>query len=51
MEVFMKNGVEVAMPPTNKETRVNMERCAEFLARMIQKYGKEVSAEIVEEKK
>ena len=27
-------------------SRANMERCAEFIARMIMKYGKEVLAEI-----
>ncbi len=46
MEVFIKNGVEVAMPPMDKTAKLNMERCAEFMARMIQKYGKDVMAEI-----
>lgn len=46
MEVFVKNGVEISMPPLDKTTRLNMERCAEFMARMVQKYGKSVLAEI-----
>lgn len=29
--------------------RANMERCANFLVRMVEKYGKEVLAEIEEE--
>ena len=29
---------------TEKEARMNMEKCAEFLARMIQKYGNEILA-------
>lgn len=31
---------------TEKEARMNMEKCAEFLARMIQKYGNEILAEL-----
>ena len=31
---------------TEKQTRLNMEKCAEFLARMIQKYGDVVLAQI-----
>lgn len=31
---------------TEREGKVNMEKCAEFLARMIQKYGDEVLEEI-----
>ena len=50
MTTFMKDGVEVVMPPMDKTARRNMERCAEFLARMIQKYGNEVLAEIDAEK-
>lgn len=46
MKVFMKDGVEVSMPPMDKTAKLNMERCAEFIARMIQKYGKEVLEEI-----
>ena len=33
---------------TEKEARLNMEQCADFLARMIQKYGPEILAEIKE---
>lgn len=33
---------------TEKQARLNMERCAEFLARMIQKYGDAVLSEIEE---
>lgn len=35
---------------TEKEARMNMEKCAEFLARMIQKYGDEILAELGAEK-
>lgn len=31
---------------TEKQARLNMEKCAEFLARMIQKYGDVVLAQI-----
>ena len=30
----------------SREEQLNMERCAEFMARMIQKYGKKVLAKI-----
>ena len=30
----------------SREDQLNMERCAEFMARMIQKYGKKVLAKI-----
>ena len=33
----------------DKKTRMNMERFAEFMARMIEKYGKKVLAEIEKE--
>ena len=33
---------------TEKQARLNMEKCAEFLARMIQKYGDTVLGEIEE---
>ena len=33
---------------TEKEARMNMEQCADFLARMIQKYGPEILAELAE---
>ena len=33
---------------TEKQVRLNMEKCAEFLARMIQKYGDSVLGEIEE---
>ena len=33
---------------TEKQARLNMEKCAEFLARMIQKYGDSVLREIEE---
>ena len=35
---------------TEKQARLNMEKCAEFLARMIQKYGDVVLGEIEERK-
>lgn len=37
--------------PMTPEQRLNMERCAEFMARMIMKYGKKVLAEIEAEEK
>jgi len=46
MSTFTKAGVEISMPPMDKTAKLNMERCAEFMARMIEKYGKEVLAEI-----
>ena len=46
MTTFIKDGVEVSMPPMDKNAKLAMERCAEFMARMIQKYGDEVLAEI-----
>ena len=49
MTVIEKDGVELSMPPMNQEARLDMERFAEFMARMIQKYGKEVIAEIEKE--
>ena len=33
---------------TEKQAKLNMEKCAEFLARMIQKYGDSVLGEIEE---
>ncbi len=33
---------------TEKEARLNMEQCADFLARMIQKYGPAILAELME---
>ena len=35
---------------TEKQARLNMEKCAEFLARMIQKYGDVVLGEIEEKR-
>ena len=46
MTNYSKNGVEISMPHVNKETELKMERCAEFMARMLQKYGQEVMTEI-----
>ena len=34
---------------TEKQAALNMERCAEFMARMIQKYGAEILKELDEE--
>ncbi len=48
MEVFMKDGVQIVMPDDDEQSRRNMERAAEFMARMIMKYGKKVLAEIEE---
>lgn len=44
--ILIRNGVEISIPPMDATAKLNMERCAEFMARMIQKYGKEVMAEI-----
>lgn len=44
--ILTRNGVEISIPPMDAKAKLNMERCAEFVARMIQKYGKEVMAEI-----
>lgn len=35
---------------TEKQANLNMERCAEFMARMIQKYGDEILEELDAEK-
>ena len=35
---------------TEKQANLNMERCAEFMARMIQKYGAEILEELDAEK-
>ena len=51
MSEEMKNGVIVTMPSMDKSARLNMERFAEFMARMIQKYGSEVLAEIEEDRR
>ena len=51
MTTFTKNGIEVCMPDDDEKSRQNMMIAAEFMARMIQKYGKKVLAKIeVEEK-
>ena len=36
---------------TQKQADLNMEQCAEFMARMIQKYGAEILEELESEKK
>ncbi len=46
MTVFMKNGIEIAMPEDDEKSRQNMIIAAEFMARMIKKYGKTVLAKI-----
>ena len=46
MSTFIKEGVEISMPPMDKTAKLNMERAAEFMARMLQKYGPEIRAEI-----
>ena len=33
----------------SREAELNMERCAEFMARMIQKYGKKIVDDIITE--
>lgn len=46
MTTFMKNGIEVEMPDDDEKSRQNMIIAAEFMARMIQKYGDKVLAKI-----
>ncbi len=49
MTTFTKNGIEVCMPEDDERTRQNMIVAAEFMARMIQKYGKKVLAKLEEQ--
>lgn len=35
--------VEVKIPEINEDTKIQMERAAEFIARMIEKYSDEIS--------
>ena len=46
MKTFMKDGVEIWMPDDDEESRQNMIIAAEFMARMIKKYGNKVLAKI-----
>lgn len=46
MTTFMKNGIEVEMPEDDEKSRHNMIVAAEFMARMIRKYGDRVLAKI-----
>ena len=46
MTTFMKNGIEVCIPEDDEKSRQNMVIAAEFMACMIQKYGKKVLAKI-----
>lgn len=46
MTVYKKNGIEVCMPEDDEQARQNMIIAADFMARMIQKYGKKVLAKI-----
>ena len=46
MTTFVKNGIEVEMPEDDEKSRQNMIIAAEFMARMIRKYGKTVLAKI-----
>ena len=51
MTIAEKDGCKVVCNELNPKTRANMERCANFLVRMVEKYGKEVLAEIEAEEK
>lgn len=51
MTTFIKNGIEVCMPDDDEKSRQNMIIAAEFMARMIQKYGKKVLAKIEEKER
>lgn len=46
MTTFIKNGIEVEMPDDDEKSRQNMIIAAEFMARMIRKYGEKVLAKI-----
>lgn len=46
MTTFMKNSIEVEMPEDDEKSRQNMIIAAEFMARMIRKYGDKVLAKI-----
>lgn len=46
MTVFVKNGIEVYMPDDDEKSRQNMIVAAEFMARMIKKYGDKVLEKI-----
>lgn len=46
MTTFIKNGMEVEMPDDDEKSRQNMIIAAEFMARMIRKYGEKVLAKI-----
>lgn len=51
MTTFTKNGIEVCMPDDDEKSRQNMIIAAEFMARMIQKYGQKVLAKIEEKER
>ena len=51
MTTFMKKGIEVCMPEDDEKSRQNMIIAAEFMARMIQKYGKKVLTKIEEKER
>lgn len=51
MTTFTKNGIEVCMPKDDEKSRQNMIVAAEFMARMLQKYGKRVLAKIEEKER
>ncbi len=51
MKTFVKDGVKIFMPDYDAVSRGNMMKAAEFMARMVEKYGKEVLAEIEAEEK
>ena len=42
------DSVNISQEEIDRTARINMEVCAAFVARMIQKYGQEVLAEIEE---
>ncbi len=49
MTTFTKNGIEVCMPEDDEKSRQNMIIAAEFMARVIKKYGKKVLAKLEEQ--
>ncbi len=50
MTLVTEKGVELSMPEIDAKTKLNMERCADFLAKMLLKYGPEILKETETEK-
>ena len=50
MTLVTEKGVELSMPEMDEKAKLNMERCADFLAKMLLKYGPELLKETEAEK-